>query len=202
MGILAIRAVARVTAVVFASTFSPLYEMKLGSSGGCFLIDRKLLRLQALGELTNQKPFMLSVSKIDSINISLYTSSCPRAVWLDWICKHRTPLALCASCPHPLCQLFLPPRPFSCCLCSGTREQPYLSRCPLGFVCHPQLLWQVISWTGSLSAELGKHRTKSGKASPFLKPASRAFGLEGTLTVSLMDSVFVGSLRFCVAEGN
>lgn len=132
--------------------------------------DRKLLRLQALGVLTNQKPFM-SVSKTDSINVILYTSSRPRAVWLDWTCERCSPRALHASCPHALCRPLLPPRPFSCCLHSRIRQQPYLGRCPLGFVCHPQLDWQVISGTSSLSAELEKHRTKSGKASSLLKPA-------------------------------
>ena len=103
---------------------------------------------------------MLPVSKIDSINVILYTSSLSPCCVARQNLQAPPPPALHASCPHALCAGFH----------SRIRQQPDLSQCPLGFVCRPQLDRQVISWRGGLSAKLGKHRTKSEKARPLLKP--------------------------------
>lgn len=122
---------------------------------------------------------------------------CPHAACLDWIWKASNPLDMCASCPHP-------PWACSACLQSRVRQQTYLSWSLLGFVCHPLLNGQVISWWNSLYTELeNTEQVWEGKTSSKpVWPLPRVFDLEGTLSVfthGLSSSYIV--LRFCLPEG-
>lgn len=72
-----------------------------------------------LSDLTNQKPFMLSVSKTDSINIILYTLPALYPCCVPWLNLQvrQSIKSLYMSCLHTLCARFS-------CLHSRVRQQP------------------------------------------------------------------------------
>lgn len=126
--------------------------------------DRKLSRLQALSAFTNQKPFMLSVPKIDSIKIILYTSSLSPC---------------CAACPN----LQAPPSPAPPASCPHALRAGSSASAPglgssLTSASAPWVLFAVLSWIAesvpggaACLRKLGKHRMNSGKTSPLPTPA-------------------------------
>lgn len=149
-----------------------------------------------LSDLTNQKPFMLSVSKTDSINIILYMLPALYPCCVPWLNLQvrQSIKSLCVSGLHTLCARFSCPH-------SRVRQQPTSANLPWVF-------FAILAWFAShfqeeqpvYSTWKTPNKVCEGKASSktsLVVPG--VFELEGTLTVFTLGLSYI-PIRFCLAE--